>query len=198
MRKFVRTKGPDFLTAKWKDWGSKYRQSREQNRSHIFKWPQLEKQSLNHHLLPVLKSLTQDHCSYCDIYPLMSSDHTIDHFGPKSNPLFYDEVCKWENLYVSCNRCQGAKKEQYHARLLRPDDEAYRFSEYFLYDYTTHRIEINTAASPENQERAKITRSIFDFNEPGLLIARRKAFQRFIGTIDPELDDFDFRFMFEP
>lgn len=164
----------------------------------MFKWPKYKNQSLNRHLLPFLKALTQDHCSYCDGYPLMSSDHTIDHFGPKSNPLFYDEVCKWENLYVSCNRCQGAKKEQYDTKLLRPDEETYRFLDYFVYDYTTHRVEINTAASPEQQERARITRKIFDFNEPGLLIARRKAFQRFTRTTDPELDDFDFRFMFEP
>lgn len=194
----MRTGRPDFLIDKWKEWGVDYRKKRELKPGYQFQWPPLKGKRLNLHLLPVLKSLTQDHCSYCDGYPLMSSDHTIDHFGPKSNPLFYDEVCKWENLYVSCNRCQGAKKEQYSPKLLRPDEETYRFLDYFVYDYATHRVEINTAASPEHQERARVTRKIFDLNEPGLLIARRKAFQRFAGTTDPELDDFDFRFMFEP
>jgi uncharacterized protein (TIGR02646 family) len=199
----MRTACPNFLISNWERWGNSFKEKRAQNPSCEFGWPVLNKKRINHYLLPVLKSLTQSHCSYCDGYPLFKSDETIDHFGPKSNPMFYSEVCKWENLYVACNRCQRSKKEQYDRKLLRPDEEAYSFFNFFTYDYLSHKMGINPEASLEDQERAKVTIMIFDFNEPSLLIDRRNAFLLYKGITTSNnneytLDDFNYRFMLEP
>jgi hypothetical protein len=53
---------------------------------------------VNQKLLPLLKNQTQDHCSFCDAFPVdPPSIPTIEHFRPKT--AFPKEAFKWENLY---------------------------------------------------------------------------------------------------
>lgn len=182
MNRFTRTACPTTLSEKWEEWGNRYIRNREQNPGFSFEWPEVQGKPLNQHLLPELLAMTQQHCSYCDGYPLRYADRTIDHFRPKSNPAFYGEVCKWENLYVSCIHCQKAKMEQYHRGLLRPDAEDYNFNRYFEYNYTDHTIQSNPLASLTDQERAEVTIEVFRLNEPGLAASRSIEYERFFIT----------------
>ncbi|MBO0934027.1 hypothetical protein [Fibrella aquatilis] len=145
--------------------------------------------------MPALRALTDGHCAYCDLYPLRKPEESIDHFLPKSNPQFYANVCQWENLYLSCPTCQS-KGEQYDADLLRPDDVAFTFSRYFIYNYQSHEIEVNPLATLDNQRRADVTRRLFNLNDKGHCAARRIALERWEKR-DPDyiIDDYNYRYL---
>ncbi len=197
MQKFVRTECPAILAEKWQKWGETYAKNRERDPGFVFQWPQIEGQKLNQVLLPELQKMTRQHCSYCDGYPLRIADQTIDHFHPKSDARFYQEVCQWENLYAACRNCQCAKKEDYDEQLLRPDAPDYDFTRYFIYSFIEHTIHPNPRVSSNDQKRAEMTIKIFYLNEPGLIETRRIEFERYNSTDSTEyiLDDFSFRFM---
>jgi uncharacterized protein (TIGR02646 family) len=151
-------------------------------------------------LLPLLIEQTQLHCSYCDYSPPRIGDDTIDHFKAKGIILFYHLVYQWENLYFCCNACQRAKMEQFDELLLRPDEVGYSFERYFILDTQTFDIQPNLAASNNDQKRAATTIEIFKFNHAGQRESRRRSWQLYFGLPKTEryLDDFAFRFMFEP
>lgn len=205
MRKFIRTESPEVLTkidevkgkTRWQVYGELYAQNRAKKPSFEFQWPQIEGKKLNQHLLPKLMAMTDDHCSYCDGFPLKRGDDTIDHFHPKTRSEFYSKVCDWENLYLSCKHCQDSKGSQYEVELLRPDELDFHFNRYFIYDYIEHTISPNPLASMEEQYRAEKTIEIFDLKHKSLCISRRHAYQRYTGDSNPVLSDYNFRFMFE-
>jgi hypothetical protein len=62
------------------------------------RWHEIDGAKVNQKLLPLLKNQTQDHCSFCDAFPVdPPSIPTIEHFRPKT--AFPREAFKWENLY---------------------------------------------------------------------------------------------------
>ncbi|MCU0327092.1 MAG: hypothetical protein MUF45_17970 [Spirosomaceae bacterium] len=201
MRKIVRTSAPNFLTESLqKDWGKQYRKNREdKGTSFEFKWPQLNNEKLNHKLLPYLNEISQKHCFYCDAYPTKSYGERIDHFKPKSNPLYYEDVCVWENLYLCCDHCNSYKKEQFDEKMIRPDDLGYKFDDYFEYNAKTGEIDIKLDISAEKQERAKITCKILGFNEGDKPEDRKRFFR--LWHNDPDkyefFDSYNFRFIFD-
>jgi uncharacterized protein (TIGR02646 family) len=149
MRKFQRVNQPAFLVDRWEAWGVDWERRRSKNPSAKFNWPQFKGKPLNELLLPPLKEQTQEHCSFCDSFPVSPpSDDTIEHFRPKSS--FPREACRWENLYFCCRHCQR-KFEEFDEALLRPDADDYDFDQYFRWDYTQGTIEINEHASVENR-----------------------------------------------
>lgn len=87
--------------------------------------------------------------------------------------------------------------EKFSEDLLSPDAADYSFERYFVYNYTSHEIEINTTASPDDQRKATETLRIFQFNYPGQVIWRRQSWERWVFTPENErhLDDFAFRFL---
>jgi uncharacterized protein (TIGR02646 family) len=201
MRKIVRTSAPNFLSEeKQKYWGEQYRSNREtKGTSYKFDWPQVNYQKLNHLLLPILRDISNKHCYYCDAYPTGSYKEEIDHFKPKSNPLFYEDVCRWENLFLTCGHCNSYKKEQFDEKLLKPDDLDYNFDDYFEYNSANGFIDIKPDISKEKQIRAETTRQILGFNE-GDKPDDRKRFFRLWDT-DPDREEFfeeyNFRFIFD-
>ncbi len=197
MRRFVRLPEPEILQSNWERIGKQYSERRDKSPSYSFTWPQINAIRINHSILPLLKLQTEDHCSYCDKYPLYRKDDTIDHFRPKTDPAFYLIVCRWDNLFLACNHCQDAKKTQYEEALLRPDDKNYMFNRYFVYNYREHTIEINPLAVKEDQIKAEVTLRIFDFNHSALKKARQFSQTRYIKDDAPILDDYEFRFMYE-
>jgi len=196
MRKFERLPQPQILADKWKQLGMEYEARRIVNNNYRFNWPQIKLVRLNHSILPDLKNQTDEHCSYCDKYPLQGGDFTIDHFKPKSDPQFYRIVCKWDNLYLACNHCQKAKDIYYSDDILRPDSPDFEFSKYFIYNYNEDKIDVNDAAEPDDQLKAKETIRAFDLNHPGLKTARRHARERFKNDMNPVLTDYNYRFIF--
>jgi hypothetical protein len=99
---------------------------------------------------------------------------------------------------LACSHCQASKKSEFNPLVLRPDGENYSFNHYFVYDYTTHQIEIKPRLNPTDEERASATLHFFDFNHPALVKCRERAFDWYQHKQDEKkLDDFDFRFMFD-
>lgn len=196
MRSFTRLNPPQTIVDNWEEIGRQYAQKRHINPSYSFSWPQYNYQRLNQIALPTLLAQTDHHCSYCDKFPLHKGDESIDHFKPKTNPLYYLIVSQWENLYLACKHCQDSKKGNYNDFILRPDAPDFSFSRYFRYNYTNHTIEINPIATLEDQQKAMSTIEVFSFNYPAVKTSRRYAFERFF-QIFPDLNDSNYRFMFE-
>lgn len=196
MRRFERLPVPEILLTHKDQITSHYIKQRTGNSSHTFKWPQRENTRLNQSLLPTLEMQTQDHCSYCDGFPLKKSDYTIDHFKPKSDPAYYHLVVEWTNLYLCCGACQQ-RKEKYSDLLLRPDDMDYSFSEYFDYNFEEHKLLPNPAKPIENQERATVTIELFDLNHTGQKKSRQFMFKAYQNDETKITDDLGYRFMFD-
>jgi uncharacterized protein (TIGR02646 family) len=163
MRKFQRGAEPDFLADKWETWGLEWEQRRNTSSSAQFSWRTIGGEKLNHKLLPLLKQQTQEHCSFCDAFPVAPpSIETIEHFRPKSS--YPRAAYHWPNLYYCCMYCQQ-KGDEFVEALLQPDANDYEFDNYFRWDFTTGRMEINTLASEPDQHRAEQTIKIYRLNE---------------------------------
>jgi uncharacterized protein (TIGR02646 family) len=190
MRRFQRAEEPIFLEEKWEAWGQDWEQRHDANPGAQFHWPQVDGESLNHKLLPLLKAQTQDHCSFCDNFPVSPpSIDTIEHFRPKARfPL---EAYRWANLYFCCMYCQQ-KGATFDEAALRPDANDYEFDRYFRWDYTLGTIEVNEQASPEDQQRARITIALYRLNDGHPSLRKRELRKRGQSENDP-LDDFAYR-----
>lgn len=204
MRKLDKGKSPAFLSEELqKEIGELYKKNREEKgKSHEFNYWHEAKykysgQTLYQNLLNTFRTMSNRHCFYCDGFPPKRGDETIDHFKPKSKIEFYQDVCRWENLYYACNHCQTSKKTQYSELLLRPDELDYDFWKYFEYDFFTNEILVNRNADEVAQKRAEETIKIFDFNNFGQIYSRKH--NRIIREKEPNypLNDLGFRFLFE-
>ena len=199
MRRFARGSAPGFLSSKWRAWGIRFKNNRTKSPAFKFQWPAHQGAKVNSLLEPFLKVQTDDHCSYCDNFPVRSKEDSIDHFKNKANPAHYELVCQWENLYYCCQNCQQSKQEQYSTLLLRPDDIEYSFEKYFIYSYHSHKIEPSPVLSDMNLERAIKTIDIFGFNDAGHVAARRISLERYEGkrilNDDINISDFPYRFI---
>ncbi len=196
MKSFIRGIEPLALQQESARWNRQWAALRQGNAGARFNWSRYNATPVNQIILPDLKAQTQDHCSYCDGFPPLIGDDTIDHFCPKTDPAFYHLAYTWSNLFIACNHCQRAKMEQFSTLLLRPDEGQYTFERYFIYNYTTHTVDVNPLASIEEQQNAKETIRIFDFNHNGKIIQRRHSSERWRGESAPNLDDFPYRFIF--
>ena len=163
MRKFMRATEPDVLREHSEAWGQEW--ARKHGEEKTFAWPQKNGKPLNHILLPALKEQTQEHCSFCDAYPVSPpGTETIEHFRPKS--VYHEDAFSWGNLYYCCNHCQKQKQEKFDEKLLRPDELGYRFDDYFRWDFISGHLLPNDApnVSDENRERAKLTIKMYGLN----------------------------------
>jgi uncharacterized protein (TIGR02646 family) len=190
MRKFTRLPAPEFLLDKWESWGEEWKLRHDANRAARFDWHKVGGERVNHKLLPVLKAQVQDHCSFCDNYPVSPpSRDTIEHFRPKA--LFEREAYKWENLYYCCDFCQG-KGKKFDEALLRPDAEDYAFDRFFRWDYTRGTLEVNERALTDDQHRARVTLKHYRLNVRHPLLRREELHRRSHMPDDP-LDKFAYR-----
>ncbi len=190
MRKFVRGEVPECLVSQWEEWGLAWERRRIDNSGAPFYWPTVGGSLLNQLLLPLLKAQTQDHCSFCDNFPVSPpSIDTIEHFRPKSR--FPRHAFAWGNLYYCCMFCQQ-KSDDFHEALLQPDAPEYDFYKYFRWDFTLGTLEVNQLATPENQERARQTILIYGLNTRHPFLRRLAAKRRMQGPNDP-IDEFAYR-----
>ncbi|MDR6562824.1 MULTISPECIES: HNH endonuclease [unclassified Arcicella] len=201
MKNFIRKECPIILiepfsktnqTPRWVVYGERY--AKQQNRSY-YNYPTINNQKLNNIILPILMEQTDNHCSYCDGFPLLSADETIDHFKPKSK--FPHEVCRWENLYIACAHCQHVKGTQYDDLLLRPDETTYNFNDYFFYDYTEHKIKILPSLPADKLRKAEITCEILSFNHKAMVESRIQSYEGFNDKPDYPRELLAYRFIFE-
>ncbi len=108
-------------------------------------------------------------CAYTEIRLEPEKSH-IDHFKKKS--LFPNLAFEWENLLTSCNydyygarfKDRQIKREQYQ-NLINPVAEDPQ--QYFTYSFTGEIL------IDENNEKAKITRDLFNLNDRSLVEQRK-------------------------
>lgn len=89
--------------------------------------------------------------------------------------------------------------EQYDDNILRPDANGYSFDRYFIYNYSSHKIDVNPSASSRDQKKANITCQIFQFNHKSKIIARRLIWELWSNSdskYDQKIDDLPYRFIF--
>lgn len=160
-----------------------------------WRWPVKEGQPINRILVPILKTQTAHHCSFCDSFPIDSvSIETIEHFKPKSR--FPEEAFHWSNLFYCCTRCQDSKREDYSELLLKPDAADYNFSRYFFCDFTTGILQPNPQAPADDQLRALITLQLYGLNSNGRPEDRKRWIARNAIQTDEHPDDRPYRFLF--
>ena len=197
MKGFNRTDEPTFLRKNAALWNDQWYQLKSKNPGAKFQWYKHGVKPVNQLLRPILESQTQDHCSYCDGYPPLPGDDTIDHFRPKSRLDFARLAYAWSNLYIACNACQRTKLEAFSEDLLAPDAYNFSFDRYFIYEFATHKILPNPDAGSDEQLKAETTIRLFGLNDNGHIINRRHTLERWRGKseTDSVLDDFAHRFM---
>jgi len=194
MKKLDRSSIPNWLQANYKKWGKAWEvKYNDPTKTNTFAWAQYKKRKVNRLLLPILRIQTQDHCSYCDGYPMESRiGDTIDHFRSKTQfPLL---AYVWHNLFLSCSNCQQ-KNDFFDKRLLKPDVGGYSFAYYFLFNYTTGFIVPNPRRNQIDQKRASLTIEAFGFNDFGRPEDRLEVLEKFRDSNNPDKDKFSYRFM---
>lgn len=197
--KLHRLPAPDWLTNKWVQWGEKYEANMQAKPQHKFAWRQYQGERINVLLLPLLTEMTKDHCSFCDGYPMQAfGGNSIEHFRPKSNPMYYRLAYQWENLFLCCPVCQGKKHGDFDDALLKPDEVDYEFSRYFVIDLATGLINPSPAANAEEKMRAATTIEMYGLNLYDRPETRK---QFFLQSLTPQASDGDYstypyRFMF--
>lgn len=199
MTKIERIDAPDWLDENWEAWGEEYIERLRNNPNYQFAWKQYEGERVNHRLLPPLKEMTHNHCSFCDGFPMGEGviKETIEHFCPKGRNHFPYLVYCWENLFVACHFCQE-KGEQFDENLLKPDLPDYEFEKYFLFNYRTFEIEIRKDISAESKLKAEVTMKFYKLNYSGREVARKREYKKFQNTAESEreINDYSYRYMF--
>ncbi|MCP4219955.1 MAG: TIGR02646 family protein [bacterium] len=192
MEKIKRPPAPAWLKEKWKEWGEKWAATYARTKkSTSFRWRTHQNKGRKE-LEKELSLMTQYHCSYCDTAPMgRRVRSTIDHFKPKTQfPL---EAYKWENLFLSCDLCQG-KNDTFDEGLLKPDEDSYDFDAYFDIDWKTGEIIPGRDATREDRERAQITITLFQLNDNGKPDDRLEELSKFLDMNNPDINDFPYRF----
>lgn len=190
MRRCRRGPEPEELAARASEWTEAWVRRRSEDPAARFVWPR----QVNRRLIPPLLAMTEEHCAYCDGWPLDATGQpTIDHFRPKH--LFPALAFTWTNLFPSCDRCQGAtggKGPRWHEDALKPDELDYRFDRYFVYVASTGYIEPNPAASTEERRRAAQTIELLGLNHGGRPRERRRVRRDYAA-----FEERPYRFVFE-
>lgn len=195
MRKQTRPEEPEVLRKHAAKWNDQWRKRREENPKAAFNWYAADKKSVRDWLLPILRQMTQSHCSFCDTFPLDDrSTEPVEHFKPKSDPRFYEEAYSWANLYYCCELCQSSKGEDWDDALLRPDAHDYLFVKYFTFDYTTGEMKPNDQVVEEgDRSRAETTIRLYGLDCEPRRRRRREELRKWQRSRDRVLDEWAYR-----
>ena len=196
MNKIDRTKvgKPKCLEEKAESWTNKLIEKRKENPKY-WNWHEYKNEKVEHILTIVLSELTNKHCSYCDIRPLVKGGikPSIDHFKPKS--LFPELAFEWSNLFLSCYQCQEYKGSKYpETEPLKPDNLNYEFDYWFEINWETNEIKPNPLRSLEEQKRANITINWLGLNKDDRPVIRGEELEKYNGE---NLEDYSYRFFLE-
>lgn len=193
MRKQTRPEPPELLVQNRGKWTRQWIELRQRNPSAKFPWYQIDKQSAYEILLPVLKAMNQEHCAFCDGFPVDAvSNETIEHFQPKSDPRFEANAYEWTNLFYCCTTCQR-KGDDWDDALLRPDADDYTCVRYFHFDYFTGQMAPHPMATEAEQNCAKATIRLYGLDTPARRRARRGELEFWRRINDMHIDEFAYR-----
>ncbi|MFK7908241.1 MAG: hypothetical protein AB8B69_24135 [Chitinophagales bacterium] len=186
---------PSILKRNHKTWGKEYQAKKEANNTYRFVWKTRNQQTIDKHIIPILRDLTHSHCSYCDAYPMGPKlENTIDHFRPKE--LFPLLVYVWANLFLCCRNCQKRLTTFNKKLLLKPDKIDFDFHKYFIVNYVTGEIEPNPKASVQEREQATYTINAFRFNEFDRPTCRLEEIMAYDNSNNKNTGDYSYRFLF--
>lgn len=189
----TRGPAPEVLVREGAQLGRDYAAGRQRDARFRFQW----RPSVYAAVREALSVMTAGHCSYCDGHPLGAIGvEAVDHFRPKSRQEFYELVCTWTNLFLTCTACNHAKREHWDEALLRPDDGDFAFERYFEYRFDSGELHPSAAASPEEQYRARRTIEIFKLNRADVCAHRRRTVRwiRHLAAVD-DLRDSPYRYL---
>jgi uncharacterized protein (TIGR02646 family) len=201
MIKLTRPATPEWLQENYKKWGNKYLEKREKAIKAAkvipeFQWATHDYEKVNIKLMPSLVKMTQQHCSYCDNFPVGRGEYvslgqnSIDHFRPKSK--FPKLSHCWYNLFLCCDRCQANKGENFCRLWLKPDKIDYDFDKYFILNYRNGAISPNKQASRIDQLKALLTIRTLQLDTPDIRKSRLLELRKFGQNMN--IDDFAFRY----
>lgn len=177
-------------------WGLQYEAKiNNPNKSNKFTWAKYKNVEVNKLIIGDLMFMTQNHCSFCDGYPLKQMGATIEHFRPKS--LFPQHSYLWINLFYCCNACQK-KGERFDNRLLKPDVVGYNFFNFFICRNNGQAIfiEPNPRATQNEQQSAIITIELYGLNDSDRPEDRFRVWIQYNDSNNPVIDEFAYRFLF--
>lgn len=205
MIKLTRPATPEWLAKNYKKWGNKYAENRKKALEEGKKLPEFQwatpkgLKKVNIELMPFLVRMTQQHCSYCDNFPVGKDEgdgyvslgqNSIDHFRPKSK--FPKLSYCWYNLFLCCDRCQSNKGEDFCRLWLKPDKDTYDFDKYFIVNYRNGAISPNPQATRKEQLKALLTIRTLQLDTPAMRKSRLLQFRNFGQNMN--INDFAFRY----
>lgn len=193
MERITRIAIPPFLFNNYKVWGRQWEALKRANPRARFQWCAHGGMSVNHLLLPDLQTMTDYHCSFCDIGRLEEGviEPTIEHFKPKAkHPLL---AYHWENLFLCCYSCQK-KGSNFTKDLLKPDRVNYSFDDFFIIDWASGEIHPRHLAPDIRYSAAFNTIDLYGLNKGGKPRARLKELELYQQGNTPNINDFSFRF----
>ncbi len=204
MRRIIRQPetAPDCLTKKVADKGVKPPVMRIAHELYTEKWIKKRKgktsasfvwyNKVNQDLQPLLKAMTQDHCSFCDCLPdadIIAHGMEIEHFNSKI--AFEHLAYEWTNLFIICSICNGRKGYKDEPLLLKPDEKGYEFNAHFSFDVINYKLKPKTAAAEKTIET-------YDLNRAGLCKARKIQLKNYKNAfIKKPIDHYGFRDLLE-
>jgi len=199
MRKFARLPAPQAFQENATQWTEQWLANYRKKSS--FTWYQKDGKNAREWALPVLKEMTQGHCSFCDGFPLdAQTNEPIEHFRPKDtdNESFATLAYKWDNLYYCCDNCNTTKGKKWEDGLIAADEHDYQFSNYFIYDFEIGQISPNPTASPPMQARAETTIRLYGLDDQSHRTRRRLELLKYGKTSHKIIDDWAYRDFLEP
>ena len=128
----------------------------------------------------VLVEMFAGKCAYCESKILHIDYGDIEHFKPKSK--YPKEAVKWENLLLSCKRCNSAayKGDKFPSQsegglLVNPcDDEP---NDHFRFEFDK---EMQLAIVIGKTKRGETSEKIYGLNKPDLLKQRSTQIRRLV------------------
>lgn len=198
MRSFDRSSvlEPLWLIKYWKKWSTTFRKKLyHPTKKKKFVWATYKKIKVHIRLRPTLKLTTQDHCSFCDGFPLENTGVKIEHFKPSS--LYPDISYKWDNLFYCCVNCNENKNDRYSWALLKPDSSGYDFWNFFDFNFTTGIISPKPGITKRDFVRAKTTIDFYGLNKFGRPESRIDEIQDFSENPARAFNRFQYRFILD-
>ncbi len=178
-------------------WGLQYKAKRDNPaKSNDFIWATYNGTEVNKLIIDDLMLMTQNHCAFCDFFPIKQPGPTIEHFRPTS--IYPLESHLWDNLFYCCSSCQK-KGQRFAHNLLKPDEIGYDFIGFFICTFSGSAIilEPNPRATNQDQERAKITIELYGLNNFDRPEDRYRVWMQYLDSNNPVVDEFAYRFLFD-
>jgi len=131
-------------------------------------------------LRDALEPVSQGKCAFCESSLGVTAHREIEHYWPKS--AYREKAFVWNNLFLACRLCNGAKSDQDHGgALVKPDEEE---PESLLWlNLDSGKLEPRHGLSPGQVQRIRETIRLCDLNRGDLCQARLAQMKLALRTL---------------